>query len=375
MEPRGIGLSGVGEAVAALAVAMGVLTIDPGPEANPSLLVGALGLCLLAATSGRWPYLGALGASAMLALVLSLVDGGRADIGLAYLTPYIVVQAIATTGRWWWVAAITVAQLVIWWFLTPLPSSQNALLAELLFTVMTFAVAIMMGASRYWVHQTRRSYATRSAEDLAAMRRDIARDLHDSIAHDVTVMVLLAGRARDTVGRDSEVGQHLDQIVATGQQSIRDLHTMLAVLRRQSPAEVGEALWDLGGPEAELERSRQRLRSAGFVDDVRATGPMTGLPGLVAEVLAKCTAEAVSNVIRHGERDTTCTIRLDVDEQAELVVLNTVAQRSVARGSGLGLVGIRERVEAVGGVAEAGPRGPKLFAVEISIPLQGRINT
>lgn len=375
MDHRGTGFSGIGEALAALTVAVGVLTIDPGADADPSRVAGAMALCLLAATSGRWPYLGALGTSAMLALVLGLADGGSADIGLAYLTPYIVVQAVATTGRWWWVAGITLTQLVLWWVLTPLPTTPNAFFAELLFTVMTFGVAILMGASRYWVHHTRQSYETRSAEDLAAMRRDIARDLHDSIAHDVTVMVLLAGRARDTVGRDTEVGQHLDQIVATGQQSIRDLHTMLAVLRRQSPDDVRDKLWDLGGPEAELERSRQRLRSAGFVDDVRAIGSLAGLPGLVAEVLAKCTAEAVSNVIRHGERGSTCTIRLEVGEQAELVVLNTVAQRNAAQGSGLGLVGIRERVEAVGGVAEARPRGSDLFALEVSIPLEGRIST
>lgn len=375
MDHRGTGFSGIGEALAALAVAVGVLTIDPGIGADRALLTAALVLCLLAGTSGRWPYLGALGTSAMLALVLALADGGSADIGLAYLTPYIVVQAVATTGRWWWVAAITFTQLVLWWVLTPVPTSPNVLFAELLFTVMTFGVAILMGASRYWVHHTRRSYEIRALEDLAAMRRDIARDLHDSIAHDVTVMVLLAGRARDKVGRDTEVGQHLNQIVTTGQQSIRDLHTMLAVLRRQSPDDGRDKLWDLGGPEVELERSRQRLRSAGFVDDVRAVGSLTGLPGLVAEVLAKCTAEAVSNVIRHGERGTTCTIRLEVAEQAELVVINTVAQRPAGSGTGLGLVGMRERVEAVGGVTEAGPRGTDLFAVEIAIPLEGRVST
>ena len=394
MDHRGTGFSGIGEALAALAVAVGVLTIDPGIGADRALLTAALVLCLLAGTSGRWPYLGALGTSAMLALVLALADGGSADIGLAYLTPYIVVQAVATTGRWWWVAAITFTQLVLWWVLTPVPTSPNVLFAELLFTVMTVPVGLGLGLGQplstmltysrspqgpsgeaLGLRLTRRSYEIRALEDLAAMRRDIARDLHDSIAHDVTVMVLLAGRARDKGGRDTEVGQHLNQIVTTGQQSIRDLHTMLAVLRRQSPDDGRDKLWDLGGPEVELERSRQRLRSAGFVDDVRAVGSLTGLPGLVAEVLAKCTAEAVSNVIRHGERGTTCTIRLEVAEQAELVVINTVAQRPAGSGTGLGLVGMRERVEAVGGVTEAGPRGTDLFAVEIAIPLEGRVST
>lgn len=369
---RGAGFSGIGEAVAALAVALGVLVVNPGASAPPAVLAGTLGLCLLAAGSGRWPYLGALGATAMLALVL-VVDGGT-DIGLGYLVPYIVVQAVATTGRWWWIGGTTAAQLLLWWVLTPRPVATSALATEVFFTLTTFGVAVVMGLSRHRVRHARQAYEVRSRQALAAMRRDIARDLHDSIAHDVTVMVLLAGRARETVGRDTEVGHHLDQIVMTGQQSIRDLHTMLAVLRRQSPEEVEDKLWDLGGPEAELERSRQRLRDAGFVADVRATGSLHGLPGLVAEVLAKCTAEAVSNVIRHGDRGTTCTVRLEVGEaEAELMVLNAVGQGPETRGSGLGLVGIRERVGAVGGTVDAGIRGGGLFSVEIAIPLRGRL--
>lgn len=365
---RGAGFSGVGEAIAGALIVVGVIA-GLGLGHGAVMLMLALGTCAATAAAGRWPYLATVLATLLLVLThTAAVRGGlTAEVEVVYLTAFLIVEAIATTGNKLWIAGTAVVHGSLWLStLTVDPLNPRAALVELVVTGMVFATSAGFGLLRYHWRHDKDSFAERQAADLEQMRRDIARDLHDSIAHDITAIVLRAGQAQ-TTDVSAEVSAQLEQIILTGQRSVHELRTMLAMLRLEGAT---ESVWRPRRPSVELDHSRDRLRTAGFVPDIRTLGDLESLPHLVDDAVSKCLHECVSNVIKHGAKDSTCTIRLEVDDSVSLMVLNRIGPRSksIPQG-GLGLVGICERVESAGGAVDVGPQGNGLWAIHLSIPL------
>jgi signal transduction histidine kinase len=216
--------------------------------------------------------------------------------------------------------------------------------------------------------------ASRLAEEQAAWVRDavtaerarIARELHDVVAHCVSVMVIQAGAAEDLLDRDPEGARRpLRAVQHTGQQAVAELGHMLGLLRGATPA---DALLPQPGV-AQLPELVNQVRAAGLPAAYDVEGTPRDLPPGVDVALYRLVQEALTNVLKHA-RDARATVVLRyADSEVELSVHDDGRSAVAGPGLGHGLIGMRERVALYGGTLLAGPRADGGFAVQAVIPL------
>jgi two-component system sensor histidine kinase DesK len=207
------------------------------------------------------------------------------------------------------------------------------------------------------VEQTRQSLRMAQGEVIhlakLAERERIARDLHDLLGNTLSVIVLKAELAAKLASLDPE----------RAAQEIRDVER----ISRNALAEVRRAVggYRAGGIGEEVERARGALESAGVEADIAASD--TKLPPQVEAVLALALREAVTNVIRHA-RATRCTIRLEAEETVCRLVVADNGKGSRGR-EGYGLIGMRERLQSLGGslLREVGAGTRLIAAVPIDL--------
>jgi signal transduction histidine kinase len=204
-------------------------------------------------------------------------------------------------------------------------------------------------------------------------RARIARELHDVVAHAVSVMVVQAGAARFALGTDEdEVRERLLSVEATGRSAVDDLRRLLELLRADD-----EAAGAGSGPQPGLGRLDELvdgLQRAGLPVQVVTDGLPADLPPMLDVTAYRVVQEALTNVLKHSAAE---WVRVDVRVGEESVVLEVRdggpprGDDPGARGSGAqGLVGMRERVTLFGGRLEAGPdRGG--WRVRAELPLVG----
>ncbi|MBO4209260.1 sensor histidine kinase [Micromonospora echinofusca] len=191
-----------------------------------------------------------------------------------------------------------------------------------------------------------------------AERNRLARELHDSVGHALTVATLQAGAARELLDRDPEfVRRALTAIEETGRRAMEELDQVLGLLRERD---------DTTGPApaprrtlADLDRLVADTRVAGLPVDVRVAGGVDRLPAVVSREGYRIVQEGLTNAARHGAGPV--TVRLDVTGAGlEIDLTNPVpvaraASRSGDGRTGRGLAGMRERVLLLGGRLTAGP--------------------
>jgi signal transduction histidine kinase len=218
--------------------------------------------------------------------------------------------------------------------------------------------------------RTRRLELEAAAERAAAVaeeRRRIARDLHDVIAHSVSVMVVQAGAAEDVYERDpARVLEPIRAVQETGRAALVEMTRLLGLLREDG-AEIGLE------PQPRLEELPElveQTRAAGVAVDLAVEGTPRPLPVGIELSLYRVAQEALTNVRKHaaGSR-ASVTLRYG-DADVELRVENEEGRPSAVHSGGHGLVGMRERVAVFGGRLEAGP-GPGGFRVVAVLPARG----
>lgn len=209
-----------------------------------------------------------------------------------------------------------------------------------------------------WVHDA-----------IAAERARIARELHDVIAHCVSVMVIQAGAAEDLLERDPHAARlPLRAVQDTGQQAVAELARMLRLLRGTS---APDTLVPQPGV-ADLPALVAQVRAAGLPVAYDVVGSPQELPPGVDLALYRLTQEALTNVLKHA-RGAHATVVLHHTESAvALSVRDDGRPTSTAPGQGHGLIGMRERVVLYGGTLSAGARDGGGFAVDAVIPLPAR---
>ncbi|WP_455681146.1 sensor histidine kinase [Streptomyces gardneri] len=261
---------------------------------------------------------------------------------------------------------------------TPVPV---AYLGGLLLAVV--AVAVSLGAYRRMqlayteelLARAARAEADREDRARSAVlheRARISREMHDVIAHSLSVIVSQAqgGRyaARTRPERAVEV---LGRIEETGRQALADMRGLLGVLRSGTP-EAAEG-W---GPQpglAELPLLLDRVRVAGLRVDHTVSGepyPLSAAAGLVVHRLIQ---EALTNTLKHAGRGAQARIRLDWSGGALVVEVSDNGHGpGVSDGAGQGLIGMRERISVVGGTVHTGPAGEdgRGFLVRARLPRQ-----
>ena len=211
-----------------------------------------------------------------------------------------------------------------------------------------------------------REEATRAA--VSEERARIARDLHDMVAHAVSVMVLNA-EAADAV-LDSEPARTRDQLVSiqrTGRQALGEMTRLLGMLRE------GERLELTPQPRAaELGTLVEEVRAAGLPVSLEIGGEQRALEPGVDLAIYRIVQEALTNTLKHGGRAASATVVVHFGTAAVTVdVRDDGDGATVFNGGGHGLIGMRERVALYGGSVEAEPRATGGgFSVRAVLPLE-----
>ncbi|UZJ24148.1 sensor histidine kinase [Rhodococcus antarcticus] len=260
------------------------------------------------------------------------------------------------------VAALTPSELDWWFALLTLSGLVAAALGLGLFTATRRAYLAELRDRATRLERERDQQGELAA---AAERSRIAREIHDIVAHHLTVIVALSdGAVAASAASPARAAEVMRTVSATGREALTDTRRLLGVLRDDSAA-AEDGAQDTGhrphrpAPDLhELDALVHRVREAGLpvVHEVQGSaGPLA--PGLQLTAY-RVVQEALTNSLKHAGAGASATVRLrhTPDELAVEVSDDGAGRRGAPVGSGRGLVGMRERVAAFGGEVEAGPR-------------------
>ncbi|MCT9091329.1 sensor histidine kinase [Streptomyces sp. ASQP_92] len=212
---------------------------------------------------------------------------------------------------------------------------------------------------------------------VAAERARIARELHDVVAHNVSVMVVQADGAAYVMDTSPEQARTaLETISTTGRQALAEMRRLLGVLRTGEHQEAGEYV-----PQPDVQQIEdlvETVRGAGLTVDFKIEGTPRPLPSGVELTAYRIVQEALTNTRKHGGPDAGASVRLVYfDDGLGLLVeddgrgaAHEVYEDGGADGQGHGLIGMRERIGMVGGTLDAGPRPGGGFRISALLPLK-----
>ncbi len=217
-----------------------------------------------------------------------------------------------------------------------------------------------------------RTEAQRDAEAKRAVaeeRTRIARELHDVVAHSMSVMVVQAGAARRVLDTDPQRAvDALTAIESTGRESLNEMRRILGVLRSDDDtAELtpSPTLHDLA-------RLVEQYEKAGLPVAVTVEGDASELPQSLGLSAYRVLQEGLTNTLKHAGPASAAVRLVYLPDKLEVHVSDDGRGASAFKsGAGQGLVGMRERVEAFGGTLEAGPRTGGGFEVSADFPIGG----
>jgi signal transduction histidine kinase len=200
-------------------------------------------------------------------------------------------------------------------------------------------------------------------------RAAIARELHDIVAHSVTVMLVGVRGARDVLRSQPEVADAtLGKVETSGEQSLVELRRILELLREPADAAESHPQPSL----AQLDGLVAQYRSAGLPVMLERIGDQRPLPGGVELSVYRIVQEALTNVLKHARASSVKVTLAFRDSGLELEVVDDGAPlRREAVVPGHGLVGMRERVALLGGELETGRRASGGFRVAARLPVGG----
>ena len=189
----------------------------------------------------------------------------------------------------------------------------------------------------------------------AAERARIAREMHDIVAHNLSVMIALADGATYAMDTSPErAAEATRRVAATGREALVEMRRLLGVLRDQSAAQPLEPQPSLG----RLDELLARVHAAGIPVTMDLDGDPHELADGVQLTVFRVAQEALTNTLKHASRPTSAHLALSCRPgQVELEVTDTGRGARASRPGGRGLRGMRERAASYGGELEAGP-GP-----------------
>ena len=231
------------------------------------------------------------------------------------------------------------------------------------------AGVFIRGRREVVAHAARTVAAERQAERAAADERArMARELHDIVSHNLSVVVLQAAGAQAAGGSDADPA--LEKIERSGLQALVEMRRLLGVLRQPGEQSARPELSPQPGV-AGLAALAEGVRAAGLRVVLAVDGDPSPLPAAVDISAYRIVQEALTNVLRHaGQASAQVTVRCGADEvQIEVTDDGAGPQAGEQAGGGHGLAGMRERVALFGGELTAGPRPGGGFAVRALLPL------
>jgi signal transduction histidine kinase len=245
-----------------------------------------------------------------------------------------------------------------------------------------FAIAWVVGDNM----RTRRAYLGELEERAARLEREreekadravieerarIARELHDVIAHNVSVMVVQAAAGEDVFDEDpGQARESLAAVASTGRAALTELRRLLGVIRAED--DRGDPAY---APQPGLERIDEligQVRETGLPVELSVLGEARPLPEGVGLCAYRIVQEALTNTLKHAHASTAQVQLRYVADALELQVLDDGRGTTSLNGEtdGQGLIGMRERVALFGGELTAGRRSGRGYEVRARLPLE-----
>jgi signal transduction histidine kinase len=338
---------------------LAVLAVAPLPlAARYPLLgwrIGWLALLLVpvvpATHWGGWPW----GPPQLFALLVALCAAG-----VRYPRPVL-----------WWMWALTLIPWVLWLHADVVDQNGPAS-ATTVFTAAVIAVdsvGLRLRAQRDLATQARRTEAERAQRAVLEERTRIARELHDVVAHHMSLIAVQAETAPYRIANmPAAVRDEFGSLSATAREALSDMRRLLGVLRYDQPARLA--------PQPQLcdvPALVDATRRAGVAVELSTPAAFAPVPSGVGVCAYRIVQESLSNASQHAPG---AAVTVSVCQDRDAVLLRVAngpgvpaAALSKERGSGHGLTGMRERVALLGGSLTAGPAADGGFVVSAVLPL------
>ncbi|WP_435298378.1 sensor histidine kinase [Timonella sp. A28] len=207
----------------------------------------------------------------------------------------------------------------------------------------------------------------------AAERARIAREMHDIVAHSLSVIIAQADGGRYAAKNNPEFAEKaLTTISETGRAALADMRRLLGVLREGETEETEpEALRNPQPAKGDIETLVDSIRSSGIRVSLIKMGTPRQLPPGVGLTLYRICQESLTNILKHAGPDPTVTIVLAWGSTNVTLEIEDDGRgaASTSDGAGMGLLGMRERAALFGGTVKTGPRHGGGFRVELNLPV------
>ncbi|PMR60646.1 two-component sensor histidine kinase [Verrucosispora sp. ts21] len=261
----------------------------------------------------------------------------------------------------------------------PVPPILAAIVTGVLINMLFFGFAYFFGETA-WVAARRQHEVAEQAEALRRSQAEarenavvgervrIARELHDVVAHHVSVMGVQAAACRRVFDKDpAKARTALTAIEESARTAVDELRRMLGVLRaRDSEPDAPQQVAGIAQVEAVVTRARE----AGLEATLGVYGDPTPLPESVSQAVYRVVQEAVTNVLKHATGARLLDVRIRyLAQEVEIEVTDDGRGSRAPNADGLGLIGMRERVATHGGELEVGPRAGGGWRVRVRFPL------
>jgi signal transduction histidine kinase len=291
---------------------------------------------------------------------------------------FIILVSLYAVGRYFpegWIslAALAVALAVVGFGQVTDSEPVSVVVAALVVTTLPWYVGHRVRIRGYYAAAAREraehlewKRATEAQRAIADARAGIARELHDVVAHNVSVMTVQAGVARLVVADDPERAREaIGAVEEAGRRALDELRHLLGVLRPETASGELSPQPALNQVHELVDQLRQTGMSISLTEDVPSE-----LPVRVDLFAYRIVQEALTNVLKHGGVDAAVQVRLDeTDGHLDIEVIDTGTATSTLPGSGQGIVGMKERAVLLGGTFEAGPRPEGGFRVLARLPI------
>ncbi|MHC1560264.1 sensor histidine kinase [Actinomycetospora sp. C-140] len=335
----------------------------------PTALPVALVVCLPVLLAPEHPWRAWI-ASALGALLIAWLVGPAPDHGLGVQVVHLVVLGgltalVAVRCAWWAVAVAAVGVPVV---VSAATASVEGTGLAVFWTLVLLAVALLVrrvAAQRREIAVVEEQRADEEARRAVLQERArVARDLHDVVAHAMSMVVVRAETARYRLPDVDEASAgEFTAIGDAARQALGELRGVLQVLRTEEGGERRPQ-----PTAADVDDLLAATTRAGVDLTVTTTGDPAALGAAATVSLYRILAEALANASRHAAGAPVAVTVDHADDAVRVRVVNGPGREATGPGSGLGLPGMRERAAAVGGELTVGPTAEGGYAVEARLP-------
>lgn len=348
-----------------LAVSLGGVALEATLRENvmwrPVAVVLAVWLCLLLLWRRTRPLaMVTLAFGSVMPLpVASLVAAPREPVGLD--TGVVVLMLVYALLRWGSGREIVLGGAVILAVgALCVVTYESPVVEKVVGFVFLLLPGVVGAAVRFWgTARERQLEQVRSRE-----REQLARELHDTVAHHVSAMVIRAQAGRVLAGTDpSAAVEALEGVEEEGARTLEEMRAMVAALRDRG---VGAELAPPAGV-ADLERL-VRTPDGRLKIDLGLDGELDSLPPALDAAVYRIVQESVTNAMRHAVSATEVVVRVTAERHTVRVSVRDNGQRTGRGRDGYGLAGLRERAALLGGALRAGPGADQGWHVEAALP-------